>query len=271
MWVCGAVLCCAVPSAFCQALSGSLAAGTGLSANAPLGGNGMASIGPRSEVSASASFTMNVDAKASVDAEDVTGATGATGASAGATRLDFRVGPSSDNSVNGRLDFALERGLSDRRGPGSKRKGPMLSTRANVRRGTMQPEQSRSGQVMRARNGSANKPAPHTGQSEAVYSRDFPDSTKGTALISPFDSTASPLDWTPGMNLGFRDLAEQPFLKPGLHGGSSGQKRRVAARAKAPVTGGVPSNAVTYSDLSTSLGNSLRVRVPDPLADLQSH
>src|SRR6185312_10877869 len=142
VWMCVAVLCCAVPAAFCQALSGSLAAGTGLSAHAPLGGNGMASIGPRSEVSASASFTMNVDAKASVDAEDVTGATGATGASAGATRLDFRVGPSSDNSVNGRLDFALKRGLSDRRGQGSKRKGPMLSTRANVRRGTMQPEQS---------------------------------------------------------------------------------------------------------------------------------
>jgi hypothetical protein len=108
-------------------------------------------------------------------------------------------------------------------------------------------------------------------QSGAAYSKDFPDSTKGTALLSPPDSTGSPLEWTTGLNYGFPDFTEQPFLKPSLHGGHFAPKRRVAARTKAPVTGGIPSDSLTYPDLSTSLDDSLRVRVPDPLADLASH
>jgi len=54
--------------------------------------------------------------------------------------------------------------------------------------------------------------------SPASYSYDFPDSTKGTALLSPPDSgTTSPLDWSPALNYGFLDFAQQHFLNPTLH------------------------------------------------------
>ena len=279
-WMCGAVLCCAVPGVFCQTLSGSLAAGTGLSADAPQGGSGMGSIGASSQVSASASSTMNAEVGASMDAEGVYGAAAngeGSGAGAGSARLDFRIGLSANSArnlnklVDGGLGFGLERGPAGERSPESKTREAMPSTRTDVRNGPMQAGQRRSVQVLRARNGSAKKlSAASTRQLGGDYSKDFPDSTKGTALLSPPDSTASPLDWTPGLNFSFPDFAEQSFLKPSLHGGSSAQRRRVAARAQAPVLGGIPSGAPTHSDLSTSLDDSLRVRVPDPLADLQS-
>lgn len=279
IWMCVAVLCCAMSAAFCQTLSGSLAAGTGLPPDAPRGGGGMGSIEARSQVSASASSTMNADVAASMDAEGVSGAVAyGGGAGAGSARLDFRVGPSANftgdlnKPVDGRLGLGPERGQSGRRILESKRKESTLSARTTVRNGTTQAERRLSKQVSRTRNSSANKPAATTmSQSGAVYSKDFPDSTKGTALLSPPDSTGSPLNWTPGMSFGFRDLAEQTFLKPNLQGGYSLQKKRVAARTRAPATGSIPSDALTYPDLSTSLGDSLRVGVPDPLVDLQSH
>lgn len=272
-WVCGAVLCCTVSAAFCQTLSGSLAEGTALAADAPH--SGMGAVGAR-EVSADANSTINADAKASVNTEAVTGVEvygGGSGAGARPGRLDFRIGLSSDKPVNGRLESEAtgERSPEFKRG-GASGHAAIRSMRRNARNGRMQAEQSRSGQVSRARNGSAHKlAAGATPQLGAAYSKDFPDSTKGTALLSPPDSTASPLDWTPGLNFSFSDFAEQSFLKPSLHGGSSLQKRRVAASTNAPVSGGIPGNALTYPDLSTSVGDSLRVRVPDPLAGLQSH
>jgi hypothetical protein len=50
------------------------------------------------------------------------------------------------------------------------------------------------------------------------YTDDFPDSTKGTALVSPPDSgTASPLDWSSDLDFGFTDLSQERFLTPTLH------------------------------------------------------
>ncbi|HWG50425.1 MAG TPA: hypothetical protein VN669_12070 [Candidatus Acidoferrales bacterium] len=50
-----------------------------------------------------------------------------------------------------------------------------------------------------------------------TYTRDFPDSTRGTALVSPPDrGTASPLDWSPGLGFSFPDFAEREFLSPSL-------------------------------------------------------
>ncbi len=52
----------------------------------------------------------------------------------------------------------------------------------------------------------------------ATYTEDFPDSTKGTALLSPPDrGTQSPLDWSTGVNYGFPDFSQQQFLNPSLH------------------------------------------------------
>jgi hypothetical protein len=50
------------------------------------------------------------------------------------------------------------------------------------------------------------------------YTDDFPDSTKGTALVSPPDSgTASPLDWSSDLDFKFTDLSQKQFLTPTLH------------------------------------------------------
>jgi hypothetical protein len=55
-------------------------------------------------------------------------------------------------------------------------------------------------------------------QGSAAYTLDFPDSTRGTALLSPPDTgTISPLDWDPGIDYAFDDFAQRQFLRPTLH------------------------------------------------------
>ncbi len=50
-----------------------------------------------------------------------------------------------------------------------------------------------------------------------VYTGGFPDSTRGTALVSPPDKgTMSPLDWQPGVDFSHHDFAKREFLKPSL-------------------------------------------------------
>lgn len=264
VWACGVILCCAAPAAFCQALSGSLAAGTGLSPEAPSGAGGMGSIGAQSQVSADANFTLNADVKASATAEAV-GDAAAHGGGAGAARINFRVASRTDSErnlyepANGRLDFGLERELAGMHAPESKRKEGLSPLSAH-----------RGVKASRARNGAANRLAAATAlQSGASYSTDFPDSTKGTALLSPPDLTGSPLDWTPALDYAHFDFAEQQFLEPSLHRGFPARKH-VAERKKASVTKGIPNNVLNYPGFSTSRGDTLRVRVPDPLADLVS-
>jgi hypothetical protein len=58
------------------------------------------------------------------------------------------------------------------------------------------------------------------------YSSDFQDSTKGTALISPFDlGTTGPFSFSPGMNVTLPDFSNRQFLSPTLRvsGGSGGK------------------------------------------------
>jgi len=55
-------------------------------------------------------------------------------------------------------------------------------------------------------------------EASTSYSDDFPDSTKGTALLSPPDpGTESPLEWAPGLDFEFPDMAQRQFLNPTLH------------------------------------------------------
>jgi hypothetical protein len=64
-------------------------------------------------------------------------------------------------------------------------------------------------------------------QFASSYSKDFPDSTKGTAMISPPDpGTTSPLDWSTTLNFAFGDFSQQQFLNPSLHVGGSRARRR---------------------------------------------
>jgi hypothetical protein len=238
----------------------------------------MGSIGALSQVSADANFAMNADVKASANAEAV-GDAAVHGGGAGAARMNFRVASRTDSernlneAANGRLDFALERELAGMRNQESRRKeglGP-LSARRRMRDKSTQAEWRGDKRASRARNGSANKLGRATRyQPGASYSTDFPDSTKGTALLSPPDSTGSPLNWSPAVDYALPDFAERQFLEPSLHGGDSAQSKRVAKRTKARVTGSILSNGLTHPGLSTLPGDTLRVRVPDPLADLLS-
>lgn len=56
----------------------------------------------------------------------------------------------------------------------------------------------------------------------------FPDSTKGTAQLSPPDpGTKSPLDWTTdGLNFGLPGFSERQFLNPNLHAPIGIKRRR---------------------------------------------
>jgi hypothetical protein len=281
-WLCGAVLCCAMPAAFCQSLSGSLAVD-----DASQSGSGAGSMGARSAVSADASATMNAQAGGSVSAEAVSGAVAygaVSGAGAGSARYgagqDFRIGEASDSGAgNGRLEFGLERGLRGDHRLESKEEVSKHPVRTNAGSRTMRAEPRRSRRAWRARGDSAgnrvdstmNSRASTTTQAGASYSADFPDSTLGTALLSPPASNRSPFDWIPGLNYGLSDFAERRFLNPSLHAGHSVQKRgREAASNKALSTGIISGGDLTSPDFSTSISDGLQMRVPDPLADLNA-
>lgn len=69
--------------------------------------------------------------------------------------------------------------------------------------------------------GSATPKRPHGPGGEGAYSGSgsFPDSTKGTAGISPLDTgTSSSLEWTPAFGFGFPDFQATQFLNPALNG-----------------------------------------------------
>lgn len=97
-----------------------------------------------------------------------------------------------------------------------------------------------------------------------MYSEGFADSTKGTALISPPDvGTASPLDWTPGLNFEFPDFAQTSFLNPTLHTSVPRRGARVRGR-KAPQA----ENILGEPALSTSIDEELGIKVPSAKRDI---
>jgi hypothetical protein len=97
-----------------------------------------------------------------------------------------------------------------------------------------------------------------------VYSEGFADSTKGTALISPPDlGTASPLDWTPGLNFEFPDFTQTSFLNPTLHTSVPRKGARVRGR-KAPQA----EKILGEPALSTSIDEELGIKVPSAEQDI---
>lgn len=63
------------------------------------------------------------------------------------------------------------------------------------------------------------RPHGHGGEGPYSGSGSFPDSTKGTAGISPLDTgTSSSLEWTPGFGFEFPDFQATQFLNPALNG-----------------------------------------------------
>jgi len=71
-----------------------------------------------------------------------------------------------------------------------------------------------------------------------TYTKHFPDSTRGTALVSPPDrGTASPLDWSPGLDFSFPDFSKREFLSPSLqmaHRRSGARRVNLFGRQRLP-------------------------------------
>jgi len=89
------------------------------------------------------------------------------------------------------------------------------------------------------------KSSPHM-PAAARYSNNFPDSTRGTALINPPDnSMQNPLDWHPGLNYEFADFEKMSFLHPSLS--VAGGKKRLKRRTKARPRGSkLPASSVLF-------------------------
>lgn len=82
------------------------------------------------------------------------------------------------------------------------------------------------------------------------YSTDFPDSTKGTALLSPPDpGTDSPLDWSPELGFSFPDFAQREFLMPSLHVGGHLEQTPQTKRDKLLRAGAKSANQSPASSL----------------------
>jgi hypothetical protein len=284
-WVWAVILCCAAPVGLCQNLSGSLAAGTALSGNPSQNGNAVGPVGARSEVSASADRTIRAEARASVDDAahvdtEAPGPQSGGGAATDRDRQDFRIGhPTPSNAVlketvNGRLESGRERGLlKEHHLPNKKeiygRVGG-LSGRINARPGVKQAQRKQAGERWGARQISAQAHG-SAAPAGATYSADFPDSTRGTALLSPPDSgMASPLNWSPSMTHGFEDLTTRQFLIPSLHAAHRATGRGEAAGQKTPSTNNQLGLSLRLPSRPTSISDGLHTRLPDPLADLNA-
>lgn len=85
----------------------------------------------------------------------------------------------------------------------------------------------------------------------AKYTDNFPDSTEGTALVSPPDlGTQSPLEWSPSLSFEFVDFERRSFLNPSLHvtgrrgrrNGRSGKRENTEGFNLAMPTSIVPSS-----------------------------
>jgi hypothetical protein len=72
------------------------------------------------------------------------------------------------------------------------------------------------------------QPSSNTGKSGGEsYTTDFPDSTKGTAQVSPPDPAGTPLfSFDTTMDTEFPDLAQREFLVPTLHVGAEGTEQK---------------------------------------------
>jgi len=104
-----------------------------------------------------------------------------------------------------------------------------------------------------------------------AYSEDFPDSTKGTALISPPDTgTESPLDWNPALDFGLEDLSQQTFLNPTLHISRKSRRRRSRPeQGQGAGRNAIPSSMPPSTVLTALPTNPLMTTIPSGLT-LQS-
>lgn len=91
--------------------------------------------------------------------------------------------------------------------------------------GQLQAGKNKAGVRARIAGGGTDFGSRDTGDRGGSYSTGFPDSTQGTALVSPPDMGAvSPLEWKPSMDFGLRDFTETQFLRPSLHAGRRGDR-----------------------------------------------
>lgn len=268
-WIAGVVFCCAAPLGLCQAvsqtLSQSLADNTALSDGTQNGA--VQPAGVQANVNAFIPSTVNADVRADANVgwngewadSDKHGTSG-----------KFRIGgpyvpKSVGEAVKGRVELATDNGLiSDSIEPDKKSKNQLHVTgmrpaRAAARQGKSPTMQKGSGNNLSDKESRAKHPVSIV-EASAFYSADFPDSTRGTALVSPNDLGAtSPLAWQPDMTHSFPDFTMRQFLRPSLHVARTlGRQSEKAAPNKGSSTKDFLRYDFNLPSLSTSMGDSLQ-------------
>ena len=110
--------------------------------------------------------------------------------------------------------------------------------------------------------------APAGSPSRVRYTDNFPDSTRGTAVISPPDTgTLSPLEWTPGVKFGIPVFGQGDLLKPNLHVAGKRRHRRSRSGSRHRTRGnGMSTSASPFSSSTGTGSQSLADTLPDDLS-----
>lgn len=110
--------------------------------------------------------------------------------------------------------------------------------------------------------------APAGSHSRVRYTDNFPDSTKGTAVISPPDTgTQSPLEWLPGIKFGIPEFGQRDLLKPNLHVAGKRRHRRSRSGRRHRTRGnGMSTSASPFPSLTGTGSESLADTLPDDLS-----
>lgn len=109
--------------------------------------------------------------------------------------------------------------------------------------------------------------APAGSHSRVRYTDNFPDSTRGTAVISPPDTgTLSPLEWTPGPNFELPAFGQGDLLKPNLHVAGKRRRRSRSGRRHRTQENGMSTSASPFPSLTGTGSQSLADTLPDDLS-----
>ncbi|MFZ0661487.1 MAG: hypothetical protein WAM66_02245 [Acidobacteriaceae bacterium] len=145
-----------------------------------------------------------------------------------------------------------------------------LRTYRTGRAGNHLPEAAAVGRAFATRGfstqGRANSQRFGSSTGNPKYTTDFPDSTEGTALISPPDlGTVSPLEWSPSLSFALPDFSTMQFLSPTLHTGGRSGMRSKAGHAAAFSRESNLSGRSLLPPPSTSVSGQPNSALPDSL------
>lgn len=244
MWLGGAVLLCVIASCSAPAHAQSIDSQQGTGA----------------EVSASASSNVRAEVSAGVEGS-VSGSANFSGGGGGSTALRSAITPANAGTPASHRPRGTASALKikDFAVKNVKENGRSAASRL-----AMMNHAPAAHAGMKSTFASPNPGAIRGGVTQQVsYSGDFQDSTKGTALISPFDpGTMGPFAFNPGLTATLSGFSNRQFLEPTLHlkGGPGGKGTGRSARNRGLASVGGQSGSLS-SSISDDLGASVSTSV----------